>query len=121
MASLATISTSRPETRPMPVTSPAPGASSSYMSQAASGDSSRNGEPGSSSRLDALADRQLALLAVALEVALAAAALACRVSCARSSATRLLHVGSRLPRELRRSAGSICVSRTIHQRRGSRL
>ena len=32
VASLATISTSRPETRPMPVTMPAAGASSSYMS-----------------------------------------------------------------------------------------
>ena len=57
----------------MPVTSPAPGASPSYMSHAASGDSSRNGEPGIEQRVDALANRQLALLAVAFEVARAAA------------------------------------------------
>ena len=45
VASLATISTSRPDTRPMPVTMPAAGASSSYMPVAASGESSRKGEP----------------------------------------------------------------------------
>ena len=50
VASLATIATSRPPTTPMPVTIPADGASPSYMSQAASGDSSRNGEPGSTRR-----------------------------------------------------------------------
>src|SRR5215468_1457963 len=40
---------STPLTRPTPVMTPEPGASLSYMSSAASGDSSRNGEPGSSS------------------------------------------------------------------------
>ena len=49
MASLATIRTSRPATRPIPVTMPADGASLSYRSHAASADSSRNGEPSSSS------------------------------------------------------------------------
>ena len=49
VASLATITHSRPDTRPIPVMMPAPGASSSYMPSAASGDSSRNGEAGSSS------------------------------------------------------------------------
>src|SRR5690242_10487744 len=39
--------TSRPATRPIPVTIPAPGASPSYIPCAASGESSRNGEPGS--------------------------------------------------------------------------
>src|SRR5512135_2152099 len=41
--------TSRPETRPIPVTIPAPGASPSYRPWAASAESSRNGEPGSRS------------------------------------------------------------------------
>ena len=50
VASLATITTSVPLTLPMPVTMPAPGASSSYMPFAASGDSSRKAEPGSSNR-----------------------------------------------------------------------
>src|SRR5687768_9913914 len=40
---------SRPDTRPMPVMTPAPGASSSYIPVAASADSSRKGLPGSSS------------------------------------------------------------------------
>src|SRR6185312_10939088 len=48
VASLATTITSQPLTRPMPVMSPAAGAASSYIPCAASGDSSRNGEPGSS-------------------------------------------------------------------------
>src|SRR5690348_2161421 len=48
VASLATTITSQPLTRPMPVMSPAAGAASSYMPCAANGDSSRNGEPGSS-------------------------------------------------------------------------
>src|SRR6266446_115505 len=39
-----------PDTRPMPVMRPAPGASSSYMPKAASCESSRKGEPGSSNR-----------------------------------------------------------------------
>src|SRR6266851_2435630 len=39
-----------PETRPTPVMRPAPGASSSYMPKAASCESSRKGEPGSSNR-----------------------------------------------------------------------
>src|SRR5579864_3698178 len=38
-----------PETRPTPVMMPAPGAASPYRPMAASGDSSRKGEPGSSS------------------------------------------------------------------------
>ena len=45
------------------------------MSHAASGESSRKGEPGSSSVIDALAHRQLALFAMALEI-LGASALA---------------------------------------------
>ena len=51
----------------------APGASSSYMPHAASGDSSRNGEPGIEQPVDPLAHRQLALLAMPLEVLFAAA------------------------------------------------
>ena len=47
VASLQTITHSRPETRPMPVMMPAPWMASSYMPLAASGDSSRNGVPGS--------------------------------------------------------------------------
>src|SRR4051794_746609 len=50
VASLATTTTSRPATRPTPVTIPAPGAAPSYRPWAASGESSRNGEPRSSSR-----------------------------------------------------------------------
>ena len=50
VASLAIIRHSRPDTRPIPVTMPADGAAPSYNSQAARGDSSRNGELGSSSR-----------------------------------------------------------------------
>ena len=60
VASLATIITSRPDTRPMPVTMPRAGASSSYMSDAASGDTR-----GTASRIeqprDPLAHGQLAL------------------------------------------------------------
>src|SRR4051812_39335016 len=41
---------STPSTRPMPVTMPAAGTTSSYSSYPASGESSRNGEPGSSRR-----------------------------------------------------------------------
>src|SRR5919202_843235 len=48
VASLATTTTSRPATRPMPVMIPAAGASPPYMPCAASGESSRNGLPGSS-------------------------------------------------------------------------
>ena len=51
----------------MPVTRPAAGASLSYRSQAASGDSSRNGDP-VEQPVDALAHRQLALRAVPLDV-----------------------------------------------------
>ena len=50
VASLQTITHSRPSTRPMPVMMPAPWMSPSYMPLAASGESSRNGEPGSISR-----------------------------------------------------------------------
>ena len=60
VASLATIMTSRPAIRPMPVTMPAPGASSSYRPFAASGDSSRNGDARIEQALDALAHEQLA-------------------------------------------------------------
>src|SRR5437016_5176069 len=48
VASFATMTHSRCCTRPMPVTMPAAGASSSYIPFAASGDNSRNGVPGSS-------------------------------------------------------------------------
>ena len=50
VASLHTITHSRPSIRPMPVMMPAPWIASSYMPLAASGDSSRNGVPGSISR-----------------------------------------------------------------------
>src|SRR4051794_20001791 len=50
LASPALISTSRPDTMPMPVTTAAPGTSPSYSWFAASVDSSRKGVPGSSSR-----------------------------------------------------------------------
>ena len=50
VASLHTITHSRPETRPTPVMMPAPWMSSLYRPSAASADSSRNGEPGSISR-----------------------------------------------------------------------
>src|SRR5690606_13560746 len=43
------ITHSWPDTRPMPVTMPAPGTKSSYTSQAASWENSRKGAPGSSS------------------------------------------------------------------------
>src|SRR5690606_13501144 len=49
VASLLTTITCRPATRPMPATMPAPGHSSSYMPHAASGATSRNGLPSSSS------------------------------------------------------------------------
>ena len=70
----------------MPVTRPAPGASFSYMSHAASGESSRKGEPGIEQPVDALAHRQLALLAMPLEI-LGAAALAAH----REPVAELLH------------------------------
>ena len=47
VASLHTITHSRPSMRPMPVMMPAPWIASSYMPLAASGESSRNGVPGS--------------------------------------------------------------------------
>ena len=50
VASLATITHSRPSTTPMPVTIPALGAPPSYSSQAASAFSSRKAVPGSTSR-----------------------------------------------------------------------
>ena len=50
VASLAMISTSRPDTRPTPVIRPAPGASPSCIPKAASWPISRKGEPISSSR-----------------------------------------------------------------------
>ena len=50
VASLATITQVVPSTWPTPVTTPAPGASSSYSPVAASGLSSRKAEPGSRRR-----------------------------------------------------------------------
>ena len=47
VASFATITHSRPSMRPMPVMMPAPWMASSYIPLAASGESSRNGAPGS--------------------------------------------------------------------------
>src|SRR6476661_8713262 len=44
------MTTSPPPIRPMPVTIPAPGLAPSYMPKAASGESSRNGDEGSSTR-----------------------------------------------------------------------
>ena len=58
----------------MPVTIPADGAAPSYSSQAASAFSSRNAVPGIEQPVDALAGRQLAARAVALDGLLAAAA-----------------------------------------------
>jgi hypothetical protein len=49
VASLAMTTASRPSILQMPVTSPEQGASLSYMSNAPSGESSRNGDPGSMS------------------------------------------------------------------------
>ena len=60
-------------TRPMPVTMPAAGASSSYISHAASAESSRNGDARIEQLFDPLAHRQLALLAVPLQVLRSAA------------------------------------------------
>ena len=51
VASLHTITHSRPSIRPMPVMMPAAWIASSYMPLAASGDNSRNGVPGSISRM----------------------------------------------------------------------
>ena len=51
---------------------PAPGASSSYMPPAASGLSSRNGEPGIEQPVDPLPDGQLAALAVSRDRTLVA-------------------------------------------------
>ena len=50
VASLAMITHSTRETRPMPVINPAAGTASSYIPYAASWDNSRNGVPGSSNR-----------------------------------------------------------------------
>ena len=50
VASFATITHSRPSTTPIPVTMPAPGACPSYISHAASADSSRKAVSGSQSR-----------------------------------------------------------------------
>ena len=84
--------TSRPDTRPMPVTMPAPGASSSYMPAAASGESSRNGEPGSSSRSIRSRTGSLPCVAVALESTLAPPPYARTArGGSRSSATEPLH------------------------------
>ena len=60
VASLATITHSRPETRPTPVMMPAAGASSSYIPVAASGDSSRNGRRRIEQGIDPVPGQQLA-------------------------------------------------------------
>ena len=52
----------------MPVTMPAPGASPPYFPQAASVDSSRNGECSSMTAIDTLAHHQLAATPVALDL-----------------------------------------------------
>ncbi len=64
VASLATITHSRPDTRPIPVMIPAPGASPSYSPWAASGESSRNGLRRVEQRVDPVAGQQLAALDV---------------------------------------------------------
>ena len=65
VASLATTTHSRPLTLPTPVMIPAPGASSSYMPNAASGDSSRKGLPAVEQGVDPLTRQQLAALHMA--------------------------------------------------------
>ena len=62
----------------MPVTMPAPGASSSYMPSAARAESLQEGAARVDQPLDALADRQLAALAVAGDGAFVAAGAALR-------------------------------------------
>ena len=62
VASLATTTQIVPSMRPMPVTMPAAGASSSYRPPAASGLSSRNARARVEQAIDALADGQLAAL-----------------------------------------------------------
>ena len=77
---------SRPETRPMPVMRPAPGSSSPYTPCAASAESSRNGEPGSSSAaMRSRASSLPALVCLSRAAALPPAALRCNV--ARRSST----------------------------------
>ena len=112
VASLATISTSRPETRPMPVTRPAHGASPSYMSHAASGESSRNARAGIDQRVDALAHRHLALLAMARDIFRAAALPAPRSRRSRYSVDERLHA-SRLAAEVRAARIDVRVE-TFH-------
>src|SRR5690348_742819 len=86
VASLATTTISRPCTRPMPVSRPAAGAASSYMPCAASGESSRNGEPGSSRAR--MRSRGSSLpRAACLSRAFAPPPAAARSSCALRSAT----------------------------------
>ena len=65
--------TSRPETRPMPVTRPAAGASLSYMLERGERRQLEERRAGIEQPVDALADGELALLAMALEVFGAAA------------------------------------------------
>src|SRR5690348_6768463 len=86
VASLATTTISWPCTRPMPVSRPAAGAAPSYMPCAASGESSRNGEPGSSSARMRSRDSSLPR-AVCFSRALSPPPAAARSSCALRSAT----------------------------------
>ena len=71
----------------MPVTRPAPGASSSYMSQRGERRELEERRAGIEQPVDPLAHRQLALLAMALQVLRAAALRAPRAVRSRSSAT----------------------------------
>ena len=68
VASLATISTSRPETRPTPVTMPAAGRLVVVEIPGRERRQLEERRPRVEQLVDPLADRQLALLAVALEV-----------------------------------------------------
>ena len=75
----------------MPVTMPAAGASLSYMSEGGERRELEERRAGIEQPLDALADRQLALLAMALEVLRAAALARRRAMRSRSSRDELLH------------------------------
>ena len=97
VASLATIITSRPDTRPMPVTMPAAGASLSYRSQAASARQLEERRVGVEQLRDALAHRQFALLPVALDV-LRRRRPRARAPCARAAPRRARASGRDWPR-----------------------
>ena len=66
VGSLHTTMTYRPWTIPIPVIMPAPGESPPYMSSAASGATSRNGDPSIQQGIHAVARQQLAAVHVAL-------------------------------------------------------